>query len=50
LDGVLEVDEEGEIGDSAVVVAFFAEDFEARAGEGGFFEGLGGSYLWLGYL
>mmetsp|Transcript_24029 Transcript_24029/g.43231 ORF Transcript_24029/g.43231 Transcript_24029/m.43231 type:complete len:380 (+) Transcript_24029:334-1473(+) len=36
LDRVFEVDEEAEIGDSAVVVAIFAENFEAGAGEGRF--------------
>jgi len=36
LDRVFEVDEEAQVGDSAVVVAFFAEDFEAGAGEGWF--------------
>jgi len=45
LDGVLEVDEEGEVGDAAVVVAVLAEDLEARAREGGLVEGFGGSDL-----
>jgi hypothetical protein len=45
LDGVLEVDEQGQVGDAAVVVAFLAEDLEARAGKCGLVEWLGGADL-----
>jgi hypothetical protein len=45
LDGVLEVDEKGQVGDAAVVVAVLTEYLEAGAGECGLVEWLGGADL-----
>ena len=42
---VLEVNEEGQAHDAAVVIAFLAEDFEPGAGEGGFVERFGAADL-----
>jgi hypothetical protein len=41
LDRVLEVDEEGQVGNAAVIVSFLTEYLEAGAGECGLVEGLG---------